>query len=389
MTLASEDAGVSLRAIELFSCSGGLAEGFRRAGIEFELAFDADGSACDSYERNLRQRPVQMDVSDLVRVLRALPPSAAKLDLLVADPPCTPWSRAGKRLGLADQRDQLRVTGELISLLKPHCWLVGNIPGLDDATHAPALQQTLGQINGYCIDYASLDAAAYGVPQHRVRPFWFGHPRGTPCIRWPAPTHGSDRSQLQIAGTELQPYVTVRDALQHLSAGDMGKPIRIRERDTRHGHPPSVPDRPGMTVATAQASNGSAVLLVNSKHPINRPDVPSFTVTTKGDCRGAQGACVMSWPWDRPGTTIGSARAEMSRAGRSGGRGDSQSANAIKLSERAGAVLQGLPEGWRLEGKTKAARWQQIGMAVPPQLAHAVAISIGIWFEQHRSRRAS
>lgn len=28
--------------IELFSCSGGMAEGFRRAGIEFDLVFDKD-----------------------------------------------------------------------------------------------------------------------------------------------------------------------------------------------------------------------------------------------------------------------------------------------------------------------------------------------------------
>jgi site-specific DNA-cytosine methylase len=35
--------------IELFPCSGGLAEGFRRAGVTFDLAFDADADACDSY----------------------------------------------------------------------------------------------------------------------------------------------------------------------------------------------------------------------------------------------------------------------------------------------------------------------------------------------------
>lgn len=43
---------------------------------------------------------------------------------------------------------------------------------------------------------------------------------------------------------------------------------------------------------------------------------------------------------------------------------------------RAGAILQGFPEGWRFEGKTKSARWAQLGMAMPPPLAAAVARSV-------------
>ncbi len=44
--------------LELFPCSGGMAEGFRRAGITFDLAFDAWPEACASYEANLGHRPV-------------------------------------------------------------------------------------------------------------------------------------------------------------------------------------------------------------------------------------------------------------------------------------------------------------------------------------------
>lgn len=78
--------------LELFPCSGGMAEGFRRAGITFSHAFDYDADACNSYERNLGHRPVRMDVRDLLRMVwggwRPGP-----IRLLVADPPCTPWSR--------------------------------------------------------------------------------------------------------------------------------------------------------------------------------------------------------------------------------------------------------------------------------------------------------
>lgn len=83
--------------LELFSCSGGMAEGFRRAGITFDVAVDQDPDACDSYERNLGHRPIKMDVRDLLRLWRAGGPPV--VDLIVADPPCTPWSVAGHRKG--------------------------------------------------------------------------------------------------------------------------------------------------------------------------------------------------------------------------------------------------------------------------------------------------
>jgi len=50
--------------------------------------------------------------------------------------------------------------------------------------------------------------------------------------------------------------------------------------------------------------------------------------------------------------------------------------NAVILSEKAAAILQGFPPRWKFAGKTKKARWSQIGMAMPPPLARAVATSI-------------
>lgn len=392
------------RAIELFCCAGGMAEGFRRAGIEFEAAFDFDRDACDSYTHNLGQRPIQLDVRDLLRIAQLSATShLPRIDLLVADPPCTPWSRAGKRRGLSDDRDMLGVTVSLLELWKPVCWLIGNVPGLDDSTNTGAVQSTIGTLaRHYCVDFASLDAAAYGVPQHRVRPFWFGHPLGTPCISWPKPTHGAMRLQTQLPGTELLPYVTVRQALAHLPRKRLGKSIKLRWR-TRC-HPPSRQDEPALTICGAMAGNGGTVLevarenhrpsdpdrpartltrnshsdgalLANDRHPINQADAPSYVVTTKGNGRGAQGACVVEWPWDRPSTTV-TARDEVPQYGRNGRRGTSQSASAIELSERAAAILQGFPEDWKFCGKTKKARWSQIGMAMPPALACAVASSI-------------
>lgn len=375
------------RALELFGCSGGMALGFRRAGIEFEVSVDADPLACASYFKNLGHRPVQMDVRELARIAGFM--RGHEIDLLVADPPCTPYSRAGKRRGLADKRDMLATTAELIDRFRPHAWLIANVPGLDDGPQVPSLRATLGELAGhYCIDYASLDAAAYGVPQHRVRPFWFGHPHGTRCITWPQPTHGgSGDKQLQIEGTELLPYVTVRDALGHLPTRQLGQRIKVKVKRTRSGYPLSRPGHPAGTICASRPNKGGSVLeaygrakhhrpsrsdrpartltrnthsdgalIENSKHPMSELDAPSRTVVASSGA-GAKGSQAVHWPM---------------RA--------SNRYNAVKLSEKAACILQGFPDGWQLVGDTKTARWSQLGQALPPALAEAVARSIVLWF---------
>lgn len=372
-----EGVGV-LRAIELFGCSGGMAEGFRRAGVDFLFCFDWSDDARASYGTNLGHRPIGIDVRDLVRMVQG-GWRLDGLDLLVADPPCTPWSRAGKRQGLDDERDMLRETVALIRALRPRMYLIGNVPGLQDASSWGVVQAVIGGLSadGYCTaDYVQLDAADYGVPQHRVRPFWFGH-LGGPCIRWPERTH-TDPATLHtetLPGVlPLRPWVTCRDALGHLPPDELGASIRVSHRckDRR----PSGLDEPAKTLT--QNVCGDGALLTNEKHPINQPDAPSFTVTTKGDGRGAQGACVMAWPWERPATTV-LADDRLAPPGHHGGSlltATEESPNAVRLSEKAAAILQGFPDGWLFAGDTKKARWSQLGMAMPPPLAEAVARSI-------------
>lgn len=296
--------------MELFSCSGGMAEGFRRAGIEFDFVFDYDEDACASYEVNLGHRPVRMDVRDLVRLARGgwRPGPVA---LLVADPPCTPWSRAGKRLGTDDERDMLEETDELIAILKPAAYLIGNVPGLQDSTSWHVVQRVIGGLrkHGYCVkDYVQLDAADYGVPQHRVRPFWFGHLDG-PCARWPAPTHG-DASHPSLPGLELQPWVTCREALQHLPIEDLGRPVRLR-RTKLEGHPNATPDGLAPTIRGGGSGHSAPQVVLADKrhvadvsvprpnHPISRIDEPSFTIKCNGG-RASQAASMLELPSRAP-----------------------------------------------------------------------------------------
>jgi site-specific DNA-cytosine methylase len=280
--------------IEIFSCAGGMALGFRRAGIEFDVAVDADPDAVSSYHTNLKHRPLQMDVRDLLRMVE-LGLVKGPVELLVADPPCTPWSRAGKGKGLKDERDMLLPTCRLIELLQPTAFLVGNVPGLDDSTNWPIVQKTLGAISGYCIDYRALDAADYGIPQHRIRPFWFGHKAGTPCLTWPRPTHGDPKSIGHAElGDDRLPWRTCRNALEHLPLDQLGKPARMRMRACNGKQLGSIAEKPARVVGTSNLSDGNVlthpdpgarsarVRPRHSAHPASNVDEPAHTLTCEG-----------------------------------------------------------------------------------------------------------
>lgn len=478
--------------IEIFPCAGGMGEGFRRAGIVFDLMIEIEEEHCDSYEQNLGHRPTQMDARSFLEMLEMgwRPPRPVRL--IVADPPCTPWSRAGKRKGMEDPRDMLWGTCEIIKHLQPEVYLIGNVPGLDDGPNLPIVQRTIGALSssGYCTaDFARLDAANYGVPQHRHRPFWFGHKRG-PCIQWPAPTHGDPdelRDQETLPGiAALIPWVTCKQALGHLSLEELGRPIKLRKRTQNSKQHGSVEERPARTVGTSNLSDGNVIL--NPDQPragkrggkktaqgdrvgrlvlteptarasgprdrdrdrvpqcdrVNNPDKPSVTLTAKAarkgqgahavipdftiqdrrggveglntldapshailrnthgngsilllndkhppaqeDTRATSGGGAvraMQWPWDRPSTTV----LADERLGAPGHHDENfriltTEGDGIVISEKAAAILQGFPETWAFCGETKKVRWSQIGQAMPPPLAHAVASSVVVQIEK-------
>ena len=376
--------------IELFSAAGGMAEGFRRAGIHFDLAFDVSPQACDSYAANLGHRPIQMDVADLLRMVEIGGARFRPIELLVADPPCTPWSKAGKRLGTEDERDMLEETVALIRHLVPERWLIANVPGLDDSGNWPTVQKTIGSLSAgaryWCIDFVRLDAANYGTPQHRVRPFWFGHAKDTPCIKWPEPTHCDPedlRNETLPGMPKLNAWVTCRDALSHLSTKELGKPIRHTRTKK---HPECSPDKPASTIPTggSRHQGNSIVVPYRGKGKAwyerkSAEDAPARTVTTKRNSR-----IELDWPWDRPSTTV-LCDDRLARPGHHPPAGGHRSlpGTILALSPRAGALLQGFPDGWVFAGKTKTARWNLIGQAMPPPLAEAVARSILEHMQRH------
>lgn len=153
--------------IDLFSGIGGFHQAAAACGGRCILACDINAEAREIYKENYGIIP-EPDV----RILRPVPRGSC--DLLLAGPPCQTYSTIGHRQGTADQRGALIYTvARYIAGSKPKMFIIENVKGL---VVMPAFQRFLSMVNtaGYSSSWAVLDAANFGVPQHRERVYIVG-----------------------------------------------------------------------------------------------------------------------------------------------------------------------------------------------------------------------
>ena len=187
-----------IRTLSLFSGAGGLDIGFHDAGfeiveqVEIEEKFVATLRANSGRGKYLSESKVE---STDIREFH--PPADLKVDFIIGGPPCQTFSAAGRRAagvrGTSDQRGTLfEEYVRLLKQLKPTGFLFENVYGITGADEGKAWQSicTAFAGAGYTISTRVLDAADYGVPQHRERMIIVGT-RGKP-FKFPRPTHGCD-----------------------------------------------------------------------------------------------------------------------------------------------------------------------------------------------------
>lgn len=222
---------MTLKAISLFTGLGGLDLGFEAAGYETRVALDFDPIACATVRLNRRwpvlEGPIASTSSAQILDTAGLAPGEA--DILIGGPPCQPFSKSGywasgdtRRLG--DPRagtlaEYLRVLRDV----RPHAFLLENVPGLayrGKAEGIEAVRSGIEDINrttgtNYSLEYRSLNAADFGVPQMRERLFAIGSRHGRRFF-FPAATHCRPDRAEKNGG--LDRYRTAWDAFADLPA---------------------------------------------------------------------------------------------------------------------------------------------------------------------------
>lgn len=183
--------------------------GLEAAGIRILAASDIASAAEKTYVTNRPEIPfIRSDARLLTSAALVKAANGIIPDIIVGGPPCQGFSTLGDKVS-ADPRNNLFAEfARLVSELKPKYFLMENVKSLTTmygGRFKDHIVKTFEDI-GYSVSWSVLNAADYGVPQHRMRVFFFGSLRNH-SFSFPAATHGPSASQ---------PYVTTWDAIHDL-----------------------------------------------------------------------------------------------------------------------------------------------------------------------------
>jgi DNA (cytosine-5)-methyltransferase 1 len=167
---------VKARVADLFSGAGGLSEGFRQAGYRIVAGADIDPDACATYALNFPEaHTIQGDIRGTA-VRRDVLAAAAGAEIVIGGPPCQAFSQMRNHCRLIDDpRNSLY--GEFVRIvgkLEPSAFVMENVPGLEQMGVKEQILEDLALKGAYRVTAQVLDAADFGVPQTRRRIVFLG-----------------------------------------------------------------------------------------------------------------------------------------------------------------------------------------------------------------------
>ncbi|MCX5832488.1 MAG: DNA (cytosine-5-)-methyltransferase [Deltaproteobacteria bacterium] len=299
-----------LTSLELCAGGGGQALGLEQAGFNHQGLVEIDHHCCETLRFN---RPNWKVFEQDLEIFDGAPFKG--IDLLAGGLPCPPFSRAGKQLGKADERNMFPAAIKLIDQIRPRAVMIENVRGIFDAIFDDYRTYVSGQIAklGYITDWQLLNASDYGVSQLRPRVVFvairkqFSH-----HFEWPA--------------SNKHKPLTVGEILFDLMA-------------SRGWHG---------AAAWRERANDIAPTIVGGSKKHGGPDLGPTRARKAWAALGVDGLVISNDPPDHD--FIGMPR----------------------LTVPMVARIQGFPDDWIFTGK-KTPAYRQVGNAFPPPVAHSVA----------------
>lgn len=370
--------------IDLFAGAGGMSLGFEQAGFDVVAAVEIDPVHCATHKFNFPHCAVlPRSVVDLtgseIRIAAGI--GTRRVDVVFGGAPCQGFSMIGQRV-LDDPRNRLvRDFLRLVRELDATYFVFENVKGLTIGKHRKFLDEFVGYADelGYSVrlPWKVLDAANFGVPQHRERLILFGAKKNAPMPTYPSPwTSAADGRGKWVSG--LEPGPTVGEAILDLpDAEDFDE---LRHTDEVEW------------TAWADASNYAKELrsLTNSAWHFGHKRVWNPNILTSSARTGHTDISRARFSVTKGGETEPISRfykldpaglSNTLRAGTDGARGAFTSPRPIHptlnrcVTVREMARLHGYPDWFRFN-ETKWHGARQIGNSVPPPLARAVAARV-------------
>lgn len=390
----------ALRLASFFCGAGGVDLGFRSAGFELAFANDYYEKAVETYARCLEHAPLLRDIRG---VLDADCPRG--VDVVTGGFPCVTFSTAGRRMGVVDD-----LNGKLylelcrvIAACAPRYFVAENVQGILSANGGAAakLVEAAFLRLGYRVSHELVNMAEYGVPQTRMRVIFFGcrldEWRGS--FVFPRPTHrmagdGGAPGWLPVARTLRDAIGDLPEPGENVVAVMHGDSAAKRRGSGVSGYHSSQP-RAASCPAHSQPTQPNVLVLgarnPDFHNPMRDGGAPSPTVVSSGPPELATRASGHT----RNDAAISPTYSSSSRVARSGRPSPTQVSEAEnvvplvdglrRMTVRECARVQSFPDWYDFAG-TPADGYRQVGNAVPPLYAKALALAIAEYDRRPKSR---
>jgi len=189
--------------LDTFCGAGGMSLGFQMAGYHICLGVDNDSLACRTYAHNFDGHCVQADITTIADQRAFIQARGLeRVDVIIGGPPCQGFSRVGRgkirsllndSTYIHDPRNQYyKEFIRFVQALHPLYFVMENVPDMQyyadgDGLLLHKVLRNLEEL-GYKVNWDVLQADHYGVPQTRRRLFVIGNRLGQ-AIPWPVKTH--------------------------------------------------------------------------------------------------------------------------------------------------------------------------------------------------------
>jgi DNA (cytosine-5)-methyltransferase 1 len=204
-----------MNCLELFAGCGGAALGIERAGFYHVGLVEWSADACATMRAAGLVNVVEGDVNDMATIRATV--AGVDADLVWSSFPCQAWSMAGDRKGAQDDRNGWPGTMAAIREINPRAFIGENVRGIlyhsqsscGDPLTCPGcysdrvICEELGEVFPH-VRILIINAADYGLAQHRVRVFFVGTH---------APIHAPSATHSKGGGLYTRPWRSIGDAL--------------------------------------------------------------------------------------------------------------------------------------------------------------------------------
>lgn len=365
----------NLNVIDLFSGCGGMSLGFKWAGFNSILATDIDENAKETYTHNFPKTPfINNDLRELTKNDFDNLINTQKVDVVIGGPPCQGFSLANKRRNKIknDPRNELFYDFvKVVEWHKPKAFVMENVKGLLSMKNGEVIKVIIQSFEdiGYTANYKVLKASNYGVPQDRERVFIIGYLENLNLT-------------VKFPKTKISEPFTVEEAISDLPILNAGE----GEEKVNYTFKPKSEYQKFMRLNSNKVQNH--VAMRHTPRVIER-----FKAITTGkkliDVWDTHGAVSRGNPAKKSSIKFSQNNFRVYPNKPAPTIAASFQSNFIhpylhrNFTAREGARLQSFPDSFEFKGMRTKMSWekglsqyQQIGNAVPPLLAKAIAEEI-------------